>query len=87
MKKNKTYCFRTRNYYGIENAIEKIKAFIIILKIGLPLTETLPEIEEVGKEKKSYKIAFITTVAASLELAKEGKNTPLNKMKNVEKFF
>ena len=27
----------------------------------------------IGKEKKSLKIAFITTVAASLELAKRGK--------------
>ena len=60
------------NYYNIENAIEKIKKFYKSFKDWFALTETLPEAGEVGKEKKSFKIAFITTVAASLELAKRG---------------
>ncbi len=72
-KGTKHISLEPRNYYNIENAIEKIKSFYNNFKDWFTLTETLPEINELGKEKKSYKIAFITTVAASLELAKRGK--------------
>tara|TARA_E500000178_G_C17027333_1_gene758706 strand:+ start:800 stop:1591 length:792 start_codon:yes stop_codon:yes gene_type:complete len=68
----KNITLKTRKYYNIENAIEKIKNFYKSFKDWFALTETLPEAGEVGKEKKSFKIAFITTVSASLELAKRG---------------
>ena len=68
----KNITLKTRDYYNIENAIVKIKNFYKSFKDWFALTETLPEAGEVGKEKQSFKIAFITTVAASLELAKRG---------------
>ena len=68
----KNITFEPINYYSIDNAIEKIKKFYKNLKDWFSLTQTLPQFSEVGKEKKSLKIAFITTVAASLELAKRG---------------
>ena len=49
-----------------------IKKLYKNLKDWFSLTQTLPQLSEVGKEKKSIKIAFVTTVAASLELAKRG---------------
>ena len=68
----KNITFESINYYNIDNAIEKIKKFYKNLKDWFSLTQTLPRFSEVGKEEKSFKIAFITTVAASLELAKRG---------------
>tara|TARA_Y100001970_G_C14196285_1_gene838306 strand:- start:288 stop:1076 length:789 start_codon:yes stop_codon:yes gene_type:complete len=62
-----------KNYYNVEDALEKIKKFYQNIKVWFSILETLPKIEEVSKEKHSIKIAFITTVAASLELAKRGK--------------
>ncbi len=68
----KNITFESKNYYNIDNAIDKIKKFYKSLKDWFSLTQALPKFSEVGKEKKAYKIAFITTVAASLELAKRG---------------
>ena len=53
-----------KNYYNIENALEKIKKFYRNIKEWFAISETLPNIREIVKEKNSYKIAFITTVAA-----------------------
>ena len=61
------------NYYNIESALEKIQNFYTKVKAWFSINEVLPKIEEIKKGKKSKKIAFITTVAASLELARIGK--------------
>lgn len=62
----------SKNYYNIENALEKIKKFYRNIKDWFTISETLPNIGEIGRDKNSLKVAFITTVAASLELAKRG---------------
>ena len=64
--------FEVRNYYNIENAIEKIKKFYKTFIDWFTLSEILPETSEIGKGKKAFKIDFITTIAAALELAKRG---------------
>ena len=69
----KNITFEAVNYYNIDNAIEKIKKLYKNLKDWFSLAQTLPQLSEIGKEQKSIKIAFVTTVAASLELAKRGK--------------
>ena len=68
----KNITLKSKNYYNIENAIEKIKNFYKSFKDWFTISKILPEISEVGEEKRSLKVAFITTVAASLELAKRG---------------
>ena len=65
--------FEPVNYYNIENALEKIKSFYSSIKDWFSILETLPKIDEIAKGKNSFKVAFISTVAASLELAKRGK--------------
>jgi len=61
------------NYYNIESALKKIQNFYKNFKAWFSISETLPKTKEIGKEKKSLKIAFVITVAACLELAKRGK--------------
>ena len=61
------------NYYTIDRALEKIKNFYKNFRTWFSISEILPKTKEIGKEKKSLKIAFVTTIAASLELAKRGK--------------
>ena len=63
---------KPKAYYNIESALEKIKNFYKNIKEWFSINETLPKLGELSKEKNSLKIAFITTVAASLELAKRG---------------
>ena len=67
----KNITLKSKNYYNIENAIEKIKNFYKSFKDWFTLSKILPEISEVGEEKRSLKVAFITTV---LPIARAGAN-------------
>ena len=68
----KNVTLKATNYYNIESAIKKIKNYYESFKDWFTLNKILPEIAEIGQEKSSIKVAFITTVAASLELVKRG---------------
>jgi len=69
-KNNKTMSLETFNYYNIERAIDKIKNLYQSIKDWFSISLTLPKVKELGKTKYSMKVAYITTIAASLELVK-----------------
>ena len=63
---------KTGNYYSIDLAIKKIREIYKFFTSWSNIENCLPSIEEIGEDKDSFRMAFISTVAASLELVKSG---------------
>ena len=59
-------------YYSVESALKKIRELYNLFTEWSKLQGFLPNLEEIGKDQYSYRMAFISTIAASLELAKVG---------------
>ena len=62
----------TNNYYNIENAIERIRELYDLFKDWTSINTFFPKFNGTQKFKNEYKIAMVSTIAASLELAKQG---------------
>ncbi len=71
-KGSKTINLLTNNYYNIENAIERIRELYNFFKDWSPMSSFYPELKNTKKYKNSRRIAMVSTIAASLELAKQG---------------
>ena len=62
----------TNNYYNIENAIKRIRNLYNLFKDWTSINTFYPNFDRTQKFKNEYKIAMVSTIAASLELAKQG---------------
>ena len=71
-KASKTINLITKNYYNIENAIERIRELYKLFKDWTPINTFYPQFNGIQKYKNEFKIAIVSTIAASLELAKNG---------------
>ena len=71
-KASKTINLITNNYYNIENAIERIRELYNIFKNWSPISKFYPKLKASEKFKNSNRVAMVATIAASLELAKQG---------------
>ena len=71
-KASKTINLITNNYYNIENAIERIRELYKSFKDWTSLNAFYPKLKGTQKFKNEFKIVMVATIAASLELAKEG---------------
>ena len=60
------------NYYNIDNAIARIRELYNFFKDWGPISKFYPDIKQAKKFKKSLRIAMVSTISASLELAKQG---------------
>ena len=71
-KASKTINLLTNNYYSIDNAIERIRELYKYFKDWSPMKKFYPKFTQSEKYKNSNRIALVSTVAATLELAKRG---------------
>ena len=71
-KASKTINLITTDYYNIENAIERIRDLYNLYKDWMPINNFYPKFNSSQKFKNEYKIAMVSTISASLELAKKG---------------
>jgi segregation and condensation protein A len=71
-KASKTINLITNNYYNIENAIERIRELYNMFKNWSPISKFYPKLKSSQKFKNSNRVAVASTIAASLELAKQG---------------
>ena len=71
-KASKTINLITNNYYNIENAIERIRELYNLFKDWTSINTFYPKFKGTQKFKNEFKIAMVSTLAASLELAKQG---------------
>ena len=71
-KATKTVNLITNNYYNIENAVERIRELYNIFKDWTSINTFYPKFNGTQKFKNEIKIAMVSTIAASLELAKQG---------------
>ena len=71
-KASKSINLVTNNYYSIDNAIERIRELYKYFKDWSPIKSFYPEFTKAEKYKNSNRIALVSTVAATLELAKRG---------------
>ena len=71
-KASKTINLITNNYYNIENAIERIRELYNLFKDWTSIDTFYPKFNRTQKFKNEIKIAIVSTIAASLELAKQG---------------
>ena len=71
-KASKTINFITNNYYNIENAIERIRELYNLFKDWTSINTFYPKFKGTQKFKNEVKIGMVVTIAASLELAKQG---------------
>ena len=71
-KASKTINLITNNYYNIENAIERIRELYNLFKDWTSINTFYPKLKGTQKFKNEFKIAMVSTIAASLELAKQG---------------
>ena len=71
-KASKTINLLTNNYYSIDNAIERIRELYKYYKDWSPMKKFYPIFEKSEKYKNSNRIALVSTVSATLELAKRG---------------
>ena len=71
-KATKTINLITNNYYNIENAIERIRELYNVFKDWTSINTFYPKFDKIQKFKNERKIAMVATIAASLELAKQG---------------
>ena len=71
-KASKTINLITNNYYNIENAIERIRELYKLFKDWTSINAFYPKFNGAQKFKNEFKIAMVATIAASLELAKQG---------------
>ena len=71
-KASKTINLITNNYYNIENAIERIRELYNLFKDWTSINAFYPKFNATQKFKNEFKIAMVSTIAASLELAKQG---------------
>ena len=71
-KASKTINLITNNYYNIENAIERIRELYNIFKDWASMNKFYPKFHEVQKFRNEFRVAMVSTLAASLELAKKG---------------
>jgi segregation and condensation protein A len=71
-KSSKTINLITKNYYSIENAIERIRELYNSYKDWTPINTFFPKFSGTQIFKNEFKIAMISTISASLELAKQG---------------
>ena len=71
-KASKAINLITNNYYNIENAIERIRELYNTFKDWTPINNFYPKFKGSQKFKNEYRVAMVSTIAASLELAKNG---------------
>ena len=71
-KASKTINLITNNYYNIENAIERIRELYNIFKDWSSIINFYPKFKGAQKFRNEFKVAIVSTLAASLELAKQG---------------
>ena len=71
-KASRTINLLTNNYYSIDNAIERIRELYKYFKDWSPMKKFYPKFTKSEKYKNSNRIALVSTVAATLELAKRG---------------
>ncbi len=71
-KASKTIKLITNNYYNIENAIERIRELYNLFKDWTSINTFYPKLSGTQKLKNEFRIAMVSTIAASLELAKQG---------------
>ncbi len=71
-KSSKTLNLITNNYYDIENAIDRIREYYNHFKDWTPIIHFYPKYIKQEKYKNSNRIAMVSTIAASLELARKG---------------
>ena len=62
----------TNNYYNIENAIERIRELYNYFKDWSSMNKFYPRLKSSQVYKNSIRIAMVSTIAATLELAKQG---------------
>ena len=63
---------QTKNYYSVDLALKKIRDLYNYFTEWSNIEECLPSSEEIGNDHQSFRVAFISTIAASLELVKNG---------------
>ncbi len=71
-KASKTMNLLTNNYYNIENAIERIRELYNYFKDWSSMNKFYPRLKSSQVYKNSIRIAMVSTIAATLELAKQG---------------
>ncbi len=71
-KASKTINLVTNNYYNVENAIERIRELYNLYKDWKSLSSFYPKYNNTEVYKNINRIAMASTMAASLELAKQG---------------
>ena len=71
-KASKTINLITKNYYDIENAIERIRELFKLFNDWTSINDFYPKFNGSQKFKNEFKIAIVATIAASLELARKG---------------
>ena len=71
-KASKAINLITNNYYNIENAIERIRELYNLFKNWTPINAFYPKLNSTQKFKNKNRIAMVSTISASLELAKQG---------------
>lgn len=71
-KASKVINIATNNYFNIEDAIERIKELYNLFKDWAPLNSFYPKFTEPQKSNNEFRIAIVSTLAASLELVKQG---------------
>jgi len=71
-KASKTINLTTNNYYNVENAIERIRELYNYYRDWSPISNFYPKIKASENFKNSTRVAMVSTIAASLELAKQG---------------
>ena len=71
-KNEKPLVVKTPNFWTVENALNRLKELFSFNKNWHAFKSCIPSFKEVDNTNLSIKIAWATTLAASLELAKNG---------------
>lgn len=71
-KASKTINLISKDYYNIENAIDRIRELYKLFKDWMPINAFYPKLNGTQKFKNEFRLAMAATLSASLELAKNG---------------